>query len=411
MSQRVEFCVRRMYDTLEIPLLPGAPFTTRIRSLKIAVENVRDPLTSEVPFKSNMYYSQVVDLRVAADIDAMLHLNARKTGTHKIQLIEAGKKCYGEISQTVSQIIEEHPDLQSVARVDAFADIADGPEVKWMVQSLRAKWAQWQAEFGTVQFEDALGKKMNWSDMGRAEVKTMYMGKRPNCFRVYDKLNERFRAWMLEKRRHERAVSRIVLEKALEAAPLDNGVKAAIHSDGKATRDFYAKQLVCSGRYYAPFPDFVSWFREQSSGPMQLFAEKMPKVLTRVERQMASGRVPEEMNSLEKLFSAAALDFNPFERLEFRDWATSTEIVLEDYTQSPASWTQFCLGMHLRDLVRDGMPYQRLYRLLNQKRNAERRLKQFAPFLAAVDDVNTAKIDAAGLRERYRESLFRQMAA
>lgn len=405
MGQRVN-CVRRMYDTVEIPLLPGAPFTSRIRSIKIAVENVRDPLTSEIPFKPNMYYDQVVDLRVVADIDAMLHLNARKTGTHKIQLIEAGKKCYGEIAETLSQVVDEHPELQAVGRIDACVDIADGPEVKWVVQSIRAKWSQWQAQHGTVRLEDAVGKQVNWSDMGKREVKTMYLGKRPNCFRVYDKLNERFRAWLLEKLRHERAVSRIVLQKALEAAPADNGVKAAVQADGKQTRDFYAKQLVCSGRYYAPFPEFEPWFRQQCSGPMQPFAEKMPKVLTRVERQMAAGRIPQTLNTLEKLFSKEALDFNPFDRFDFSRFESSTEIDLDNY--SPM---EFAAGMMFKQWLQDGMSYQHLYSFWDRKRNAKRMAVKFAPFIAAADSLQSSKLTPRELFEQYQNSLSRQMAA
>src|SRR5947209_3207554 len=108
-----------MYDTVEIPLMPGAPFTDRIRSIKTGVENVRNQLESDIPFRSNLYYSQVVDLRKVEDIDAVLHLNARKTGTHKIQIIEAGRKCSGEIADTIAQIVTEHPDLQAVSRVDS----------------------------------------------------------------------------------------------------------------------------------------------------------------------------------------------------------------------------------------------------------------------------------------------------
>lgn len=411
MLQRVSFCVLEMYDTLEIPLLPGAPFTDRIRSIKIAVEHVRDPLISEVPFQSNLYYTQIVDLRKVADVDAVLHLNARKTGTHKIQLIEAGKKCYGEIAEIVSSVVEEHPELQTASRVDACADIADGPEVKWMVQSVRAKWAQWQAQFGTVQFEDVVGKKMQWSDMGRSEVKTMYMGKRPNCFRIYDKLNERFRAWMLEKRRHELEAARIVLAKSLEAAPLSNGVKAAIASDGRETRDFYAKKLICSGRYYAPFPAFEDWFRDQCSGAMQPLAQQMPKVLTRIERQMGAGRVPSQLGTLEKMFSRDALDFNPFDRLEFRNWEANTEIVLEDYTKTTRGLQRLAAGTQVLFWIREGEPWQRMYARLNKSCHGKKFLKDFAPFIAAADAHDAPKINRGDLFDRYRDSLSRQMAA
>ena len=65
-----------MYDTLEIPLLPGTSFSERIASFKFEVESVSDPLKSDILF-SRVDYRQVVDLRRVADIDAVLHLNAR----------------------------------------------------------------------------------------------------------------------------------------------------------------------------------------------------------------------------------------------------------------------------------------------------------------------------------------------
>lgn len=189
-----------MYDTLEFPLAPKADFSERISSLKKEVEHASASYgaTSEIPFTKNLYYEQVVDLRRIEDIDAVLHLNAKKTGTHKIQIVEAGRKCAGQIAETISRIVIDHPDLLGVSRVDSCADLVDGPEVKWMAQTVRAKSAQWQAEFGQAELRDEKGQKVPWSEMGKREVQTMYLGQRPNCYRVYNKLSERRAAWMRE---------------------------------------------------------------------------------------------------------------------------------------------------------------------------------------------------------------------
>src|SRR5579862_1041755 len=123
-----------MYDTLEFPLAPKTDFSERISSLKREVEHASalHSMKSEIPFTKNFYYEQVVDLRRIEDIDAVLHLNAKQTGTHKIQIIEAGRKCAGQIAETISRIVNSHPDLLEVSRVDSCADLVDGPEVKWM---------------------------------------------------------------------------------------------------------------------------------------------------------------------------------------------------------------------------------------------------------------------------------------
>jgi hypothetical protein len=413
-----------MYDTLEIPLKPAVSFSDRIASFKLAVEFCSDPLKSEIPFHSNLYYRQVVDLRQVAEIDAMLHLNAKKTGTHKIQIIEAGRKCRGEIADTIAEIVNGHPDLLGVSRVDSCVDIIDGPKVSWIAQSVRARCAQWQAELGSVELHDEAGRTMAWSEMGKREVQSMYMGKRPNCFRYYDKLAERLRVWNLEKRRHERHASQIVVDKATEGAPECRYTPEAFAA--RAMAEYRAvmrrKELLCSGRYYLPFPDFDTWFAAQCVGPMTNVVQmrlpgqddpeqmnlvpQLPKVLTRVERQMAAGRVPPELDSFGKLFSMRALDFNPFERLDFSSFAGQTQIDMDDY--SPVD---FSAGLQFKQWLETGMSYQQLYAYWNKNRNAKAIAKKFAPFVAAANPSKEVSISSAELYDRYRSSVLRQLAA
>ena len=430
-----------MYDTLEIPLMPGASFSDRISSLKSDVEaasachRMAAGLPgSEIPFTQNFYYSQVIDLRRVADIEAVLHLNAKKTGTHKIQIVEAGRKCAGQIADTISKIVNDHPDLLGVSRVDTCADVVDGPEVKWMAQTVRAKSAQWQAEFGKAELRDENGHKVPWSEMGKREVQTMYIGKRPNCFRVYDKLAERRAAWTREKRRHERLASEIVRDKAVECWPASQSYALQTKEGLRKL----AKRCVPGGRYYMPFPDFETWFAAQCVGPLTNLVQmrlpgqeepeqlglslvpQLPKVITRVERQMAAGRVPESLDSFEKLFSKAALDFNPFARLEFSSFDGTTQIVLKHRGKCDESCAglqhfsvvEFAAGQQFRQWLETGMSYQQLYAYWNQgSRKAKAIAKKFAPFVAAANPAKVVSITSSELYERYRSSVSRQMAA
>jgi hypothetical protein len=434
-----------MYDTVEIPLMPGASFSDRISRLKSEVEfatacsRMSAGLPgSEIPFTQNFYYRQVVDLRRTADLEAVLHLNAKKTGTHKIQILEAGRKCAGQIADTIAKIVNDHPDLLGVSRVDTCADVVDGPEVKWMAQTVRAKSAQWQAEFGTAELRDEKGFKVPWSDMGKREVQTMYIGKRPNCFRVYDKLAERRATWTREKRRHERLASEIVRDKALEGGR--DRQKYPLQSK-EELREF-AKRFVSGGRYFMPFPDFEGWFAAQCVGPLahlvktapnvlqmplpgQEQAEQipllpmLPKVVTRVERQMAAGRVPESLDTFEKLFSVKALDFNPFEKLNFSSFDGATQIVLKHRGKCDDgckgiehySVVEFAAGQQFRQWLETGMSYQQLYAYWNTRRNARSIAKKFAPFVAAANPAKVVSITSSELYERYRSSVSRQMAA
>jgi len=398
-----------LYDTLEIPLKTGTLFSDRVASIKSAVEHVRDPLESDIPFRSNLYYAQVVDLRPQG-IDAILHLNARKTGTHKIQLVEAGHKCCGEIADTVAKITTEHPRLQAISRVDSCADVIDGPSVRWVAQSVRARSAQWQAQFGAVELRDESNRKMQWSEMGKREVQTMYLGKRPNCFRVYDKLSERFQAWRREKRRHEVMAGDVVADKLSQIEQHRSQVVAYWRVRYGLTPwvKGLSKDLRSGAARIFPFPDFQSWLREQCIGPMAKVLEMpaLPKVFTRVERQMGAGRVPEQLNSFERIFSREAVEFNPFERLQFSSFDADTKINPDDY-----SIVELAAGMMFRQWLETGMSYQQLYALWNKKRNAKRYSKKFAPFIAAANPSKVESISSAELYEQYRESLTRQLAA
>lgn len=426
--------------------MSGASFSDRISSLKAEVESASACHRmsaglpgSEIPFTQNFYYTQVVDLRRVADLDAVLHLNAKKTGTHKIQILEAGRKCAGQIADTISKIVNEHPDLLAVSRVDSCADVVDGPEVKWMAQTVRAKSAQWQAEFGQAEIRDEKGHRVPWSEMGKREIQTMYIGKRPNCYRVYDKMAERRGAWSREKRRHERLASEIVMEKGLE----DGWDRQKYPLQSKEELRALAKKFVSGGRMYMPFPDFEMWFAAQCVGPLAHLVKtapnviqmplpgqelpeqlpllpQLPKVLTRVERQMAAGRVPESLDTFEKLFSAKALDFNPFERLEFSSFAATALILMKH----PGKCTESCAGMQhytavefaagqkFKEWLETGMSYQQLYAYWNQgSRKAKAIAKKFAPFVAAANPAKVVSITSSELYERYRDSVSRQMAA
>jgi hypothetical protein len=301
-----------------------------------------------------------------------------------------------------------------------------------MAQTVRARSAQWQAEFGLAELRDGDGRKVSWSEMGKREVQTMYIGKRPNCFRVYDKLAERRAAWRRQKRRHEKAAAGIVLDKSLEAAPDDNAAKLAIFWAGKQekfrpkekreARDACLKRLICSGRYYIPFPDFDTWFAAQCVGPLTHLVQmrlpgqeepeqldlipQLPAVVTRVERQMAAGRVPESLDTFEKLFSVGALDFNPFERLEFSSFNVESQIDMSDF--SPV---QFAAGLQFKHWLETGMSYQQLYAYWNTRRNAKAIAKVFAPFVAAANPAKVVSITSSELYECYRSSVSRQMAA
>ena len=393
-----------MYDTLEIPLRPEAHFSERVCLLKKRVEKAaaEHRVDSELPYSQNIYYGQVIDLRRVADvgdIEAVLHLNAKKTGTHKIQILEAGHKYAGGIAETIAKIVDDHPDSYSISRVDSCADFLDGPGVAWIAQATRVKGKRWQAEFGEGELREDKGKKVPWSEMGNREVQTMYEGKRPNCHRVYDKRNERQQAWMREKRRHERLASQVVRNKALEGGRDERNYP--LHSSAEL-RDL-DKHFASGGRLYIPFPDFEPWLVAQSVGP-SVNLSQLPKTWTRVERQMGAGRVPEALDSFKKIFSPKVLTFNPFENVEFFSFNVDTQIDPEEF--SP---TELLAGIGVKHLLDTGTSWHELYGLLNRNYHGKEIALKLAPFIAAAS--KAASITASDLYERYRSSVSNQMAA
>jgi hypothetical protein len=122
-------------------------------------------------------------------------------------------------------------------------------------------------------------------------------------------------------------------------------------------------------------------------------------MLTRVERQIAGGRVPRQIGTIGKLRRLP--EFNPYSRLELLP-GNGPEPVIEDY-----DIIEYFAGIGLRAFV-DEIGLQQLRSLLNDRSrgNASRILRKYGAFLP-----REAGIDANQLFRRYQESVSRQLAA
>lgn len=184
-----------------------------------------------------------------------------------------------------------------------------------------------------------------------------------------------------------------------------------------------------------PFPDFETWFAAQCVGPLTHLVQmrlpgqeepeqlclvpQLPKTLTRVERQMGAGRVPESLGTFEKLFSKAALEFNPFERLNFSAFDGTTQIVMKHRGKcgddcrgmQHFSVVELAAGQMFRQWLETGMTYQQLYAYWDAQHNGKAIATKFAPFVAAANPSKVVSITSSDLFERYRNSVSRQMAA
>jgi hypothetical protein len=161
--------------------------------------------------------------------------------------------------------------------------------------------------------------------MGRGEIQTIYLGSRPNCFRIYNKIAELKKQYAALKRSETK-------EQTL--------------------------------------PSFQDMYGYPSEG----------FILTRVERQYGGSRIPAELSTLRAL-KENALFFDPFSSVEL--------IAGGAPEPNPDGYElmKFLAGKGLRQLIHEqGM--QRARRFVNQrsKGNAARTFRELSDFLPSTFD-------------------------
>ncbi len=310
-----------MIDKVEVRIPAQAPFSKEFGSLYCAIRN--DPKVD--PFRSSRHYLYAGDLR-AFGHEAILHMSCvrDKQGNHKIELLDTGTKSYGEMREEIERIFRLDARRLPLMRVDLAADVRGVP-VSWFVRHVRARWKQWVCDIGQVDCETS-----EFARMGRREVQTFYLGKRPNVFRIYDKLAEYH---------HQYA------------------------------------QLTRRASDAAEVPSFEEAYGFPESGV----------TLTRVERQMGGGRVPTQIDSFGKLKASAA--FNPFDRLDFLA-AGVREPRIEEFGEM-----DYLAGIGLRHLAED-IGVHRVRALLNGQGHAARIFEKLRDFLPAEGGITAERVYA-----------------
>jgi hypothetical protein len=296
------------------------------------------------PFGPSRHYLSVADLREYGH-PVILHthnVHDKKGGNFKLELIETGDKSYRDMEKEISRIFDTGAGSLRLMRVDLAADVPDVP-VSWFQQNIRARFKRWTAEIGAIEY------RVDYSAMGRRGVETFYLGKRPNVIRIYNKVAERQHRYSL-----------VIARQKRKHTPTSE------------------------------LPTFEQMFGHPASGV----------TLTRVERQIAGGRVPEQLATFHKLHNAA--EFDPFENLVYIG-VGKREPNPDDY-----ELTEYLTGMQIRSLVeREGIHRFLQFANKHSKRNGSRLLRQYADFLPS----DGCFISPKGLRERFRESVSKQLAA
>jgi hypothetical protein len=245
-----------------------------------------------------------------------------KQGNHKLELVDTGAMSYARMGHEIERVFDLDARRLSLMRIDLAADVRGVP-VAWFARHVRVLWKRWVCDIGQTGCETS-----EYARMGQQQVQTYYLGKRPTCFRIYDKLAEYHHQYAQMKRRVSDA---------------------------------------------AELPSFEQAYGYPESGI----------VLTRVERQMGGGRVPAQIDCFRKLKTSAA--FNPFDRLDFLA-AGVQEPRIEEYGEM-----DYLAGIGLRYLAED-MGVHRTRALLNRQGHAARILAKLHDFLPAEGGITPERL-------------------
>ena len=322
-----------MIDKLDVRVLCNTPFTRSFTELYELLR--RNP--DKDPFRPSRHYTLCADLREYGH-DVILHLGCRrgKHGHNKLELIDTGTKSFAHLVHEIESIFECDAHRLKVMRVDLAADIVGIP-VSWFQERIKANHKRYIAGFGSTQYVE----------MGKGGIKTIYFGKRPNLFRVYDKAEE----------------YRVQYE--------------------RLKRNWSSPD---------PMPSFESLFGIPESG----------FVLTRVERQWGGGQIPPDLGTvgdLRKLHNC-----RPFEKLMIVDGG------LPEPNEDNYSFMEYCTGMYLRDLAqKQGMHATEQFIKRKSNRNSKWAREKFRDFLPEPYDQKT--VDSDFLNREFQKSVTRQLSA
>jgi hypothetical protein len=327
-----------MIDKCDVRVPNSTDFTPTFGQLYAELRNAR-----KSPFHSSPYYVARGDLRNHG-YEAILHMSCKYgKGDHKVELIDVGRHGFEFLTHQLSQIFDINPCNLELMRVDLAADVPD-VDVPWFLAHARARYKR---------FHNAGAAGFEYQQLGMKGIQTIYLGKRPNFIRIYNKTAE----WQYQYRRLEQ-----------RAVPLGEEL-----------------------------PSFES-----------LFGRPESSVLTRVERQIG-GKVSEQIqfpaqNKKVKTVGdlrTHAKEFDPFTKLLLIEGRRAPQP--SDFSQV----NQYLAVMQARHLITQmGMHAFYQWVGVHTNGNAWRWWSNYGQWVC-----DSPGITAPELYERYRKSVSQQLAA
>jgi hypothetical protein len=294
-------------DKLDIRIPRNAPFTPSFQRKYAELQALE-----KGPFRAGKLYEYAGDLReYGHNLRLNLYCQMDKVGNHKIELIDVGTMNRTAIMREVGEIFEVGAASLGVMRVD-FAVDCPGLPLQWFRETVRVQHKR---------FRSAITSDPFYSEMGTGGIQTLYFGKRPNVFRIYDKRAE------------------------------------------------YQTQ-------------FQTLIRKMGPGFDGTFESVFPgvgkdSILTRVERQIGA-RIPMEIETLAKLFESG-FEFKPFQKLKIIAHAGAPEF------DSSLSFETYCTAKYLSGMAEEnGMHGVKEFVSKRSNGNSGWVWKKYGPLLAAA---------------------------
>lgn len=267
-------------------------------------------------------------------IDAILHYSCRH-GTEHNHKIEL-------VDTGTMTLLEMKQDIRQMFRINPDELSIMRLDLAVDVEGIGVSWFAEHTRVRYKRWLSALGV-IEMTAMGNRQIETLYYGKRPNVIRIYNKVEE-YRA----------QYQRVLRSVAPDITP----------------------------------PTFEELYGIPESG----------RILTRVERQMGGGRIPDALATVGDLRNCA--EFNPFDGIEFISGGRA-EPNPNDFT-----FMEYSTGMHLRHLAEsEGMQAAISYITRHSKRNKKWALKKFGDFLPVPSKQD---LTDARLYELFQQSIATQ---
>lgn len=390
-----------MLDKLETPIESPGKLSPALYAIRREV--LSDSKHKAIPFSPDKHYRGRVDMRKVDGTDRMFHVEAR-AGHHwdKIELLHTGDKTWDDIATLLSYSVTGDIETLPVRRADCAVD--SDLSVEWYAKSIRCQWKRWRSEVGEIELLDENRKHIQFMDIGRRRLETMYLGRKPNPLRVYDKTAETVHRYKQAERAHYRAAMELDEAQQMRCQYYSElGFHGKLSDLDKFLPFDVRQQARNLVKRRFPFIEFHNW--EGNTQRLWDFT-----IRTRIERQM-SGDVPLLISSVKGLRDNV-LAFNPFERVKF---AMPDTVIDWDTVPDLTPIEQLAGEMIERKFKEEGWTFDQLYRRLNVSRTGKRtgraqaKVDKFREYLErAVDAEQKPGVTAEELFEQYRSSIRRQ---